>query len=384
MSLTFSVVNNDYAKHPFGNKRFYTIRDVVGDTAHPSGGYAISPQSVGLNSRIDGARLIGLNAALPAGVNDVVWDQANQKFQAISGQIPPLVPKEVVTVGSHAGRLAYVPGYIIAAAAVAGGTTGPLRIIPVGETPATGQVAVNLVTGACVFATADAVTSAVFTYIPLGVGPFIEANRVVDESNAGTNDTTRDLANRAALIQYVWNDTAGSLPTLVPVGEAPGSGEAAIDINNSGTTTITVNAGQDDATYKITYWKFSALGVDDFAWTDQADITITSTSLFAFADDLAVPPNGIWIPGFGNVIVGEATATNKQAILVPPGVTGGANIGVYFPTLGKITLTAGDGYTTIELPYVLLNPGVVQPNDGQVPAGFNLSSLNVRMMFIGQ
>jgi hypothetical protein len=383
MSLSFSVVNNDYAKHPLGNKRFFTIRDVAGDSAHPNGGYAISPQSVGLNSRIDGARLIGLNAALPAGVGDVVWDQANQKFQAVAGQIPPLVPKEVVTVTSHAGRLAYVPGYIIAAAAIAGGTTGPLRIIPVGETPATGQVAVNLVTGAMVFATADAVTSAVFTYIPLGIGPFIEANRVVDEARTAAANTF-NFANRAALIQYVWNDTGNNLPAIQPVGEAPGSTQIAIDIQNSGNTTVTTNASQGTDNFKVTYWKFSALGLDDFAWTDQADITITSTSLFAFADDLAVPPNGIWIPGFGNVIVGEATTTNKQAVLVPAGVTGGANIAVYFPTLGKITLTAGDGYTTIELPYIFLNPGVVRPIDGQVPAGFNLSSLNVRMMFIGQ
>jgi hypothetical protein len=384
MSLTYSAVNNDNARYPLGSKRFFTIRDIVGDTSNPSGGYSITPQAVGLQSRIDGARMIGLNAALPAGVGDVQWDQANQKLLILAGQIPPFIPKEVMSVTSHAGRLAYVPGYIIAAAAIAGGTTGPLRIIPVGETPATGQVAINLVTGACVFAAADAVTSAVFTYIPLGVGPFIEANRVVDESNTGTNDTTRDLANRAALIQYVWNDTAGTLPTLIPVGEAPASGEAAIDINNAGATTITVNAAQDDATYKITYWKFSALGVDDFAWADQADITIASTSLFAFADDLAVPPNGIWIPGFGNVLVGEATATNKQAVLVPPGVAGGANIAVYYPTAGKITLTAGDGYTTIEVPSILLNPGVVQPNGGEAPAGTRLTGLSVRMMFIGQ
>lgn len=384
MSLTFSFPLDVPSPHNLGDV-FFQIAKLTGDSSAPSGGYSITPGKLGFPREIIGAHLLGFEGTQLPTVSGLTWDADNSKLTIqASGNIPVMIPKELVTVTTHTGRLAYVPGYIIAAAATAGGTTGSLRIIPVGETPATKQVAVNLVTGALTFATADAVTAAAFTYIPLGVGPFIEANRVVDESNTGTDDTTRDTANRAALIQYFWNDTAGTLPTMIPVGESPASGEVACDINNSGATTFTVNAAQDDATYKITYWKFSAIGIDDYVWTDQADITITSTSLYAFADDLAVPPNGVWVGGFGNVLVGEATATNHQAIMVPPGISGGANIGVYYPTQGKITLTGSDGYTTLEMPYILINPGVVKANAGQVPAGTNLSTMKARVLFIGR
>jgi hypothetical protein len=387
MSLTYTYPTVFASGPPqvinFGDM-FAAIVDVTFDSAYPSGGYSITPGKFKFPSRIFGAQQLGWGASSPlSGVGRIGWDSVNNKLQVFASGADEFMKIETVTITSNAGRLSRVPGYIVAARAI-GTTSGSLRIIPVGETPATKQVAVNLATGAVATFATDAVTSIVFVYIPLGVGPFIEANRVVDESNTGTNDTTRDLANRAALIQYVWNDTAGTLPTLIPVGESPGSGEAAIDINNSAVTTITVNAAQDDATYKITYWKFSALGLDKFGWTDQADITITSTSLFAFADDLAVPPNGIWVPGFGNVMVGEATATNHQAILVDPSGTPATDVATYHPFTGKIVPTSGDGYTTFEMPYVLLNAANCPPLGGEIPAGFNLTSMVARMLFFGR
>lgn len=369
----------------YGNK-FGTIVDVTGDSSFVSGGYSITKDKVGLLHHIEGAMNLGFVGAAPSVVSGLAWDNTNKKLQFLAGQIPSIVPSETMTVTSSAGRLAYAPGYIIAARASVGGTTGSLRIIPAGQAPATKQVAVNLVTGTCTFFATDAVTAAVFTYIPLGVGAFIEANRVVDEAivfGSGAGDTF-NLANRAALIQYIWNTTSSThLPPIQPVGESPATNQIAIDINNSGATTITNNNAQDTNAGLATYWKFSALGTAPYAWTDQADITITSTTLFAFADDLAVPPNGIWVPGFGNVIVGEATATNHQAVLVDAAGTAATDVAVYDPILGKIVPVVGDGYTTIEVPYVIFNPGAFQPNGGELPAGTNLSAVTARLLFIG-
>lgn len=377
MSLTYTTPDN-IRRHNLGD-RFYSFRDILFDSAYPSGGYSVTPAKAGFDQEILGAVCLGFNAAQPAGIALPQWDVANSKVLVPSTAPPELFKIETVTVASHVGRLARVPGYIVTARASAGGTTGALRIIPVGETPATGQVAVNFATGALTFATADAVTAAIFTYIPLGVGPFIEANRVVDESNAGANDTTRDLANRAGLIQYIWNDTAGTLPTLIPVGESPGSGEAAVDFDNSGATTITVNAAQDDATYKITYWKHSALTA--YGWTDQADIAVTS-NVAAFGE--IFDTGAILIPSYGNVIVAEATATNKQAIAVDRGGSAAANVAVYDPILNKLTFDNGDSITTAELAYILLSAAQMGANGETVPVGANLSSLNCRFMFIGR
>lgn len=344
------------------------------DSSYARGGESVGASGSGLNissSRIIGVEILGKNA-FGRGFN-VEYDYANTKL-LVTQPTPSLVVEESVTISSHTGTMNRVPGYILSIHASAGGTTGACDVIPVGETPATTQCAVNFLTGGLTFATADAVTTALVTYIPLGVGPFIEANRVIDESNAGTNDTTRDLANRAALIQYVWNDTAGTLPTLIPVGESPASGEAAIDINNSGATTITVNAAQDDATYKITYWKHSAIGAA-YGWTDQADISITSDAIVV---PEALDLSGTLIPGFGVRLVSEATATNKQERMLGPSGAAAADVAVWNPAKNTFTFANADSLTTCEIPYIVLNPAQFGNQFTEVPAATDLSGLVVR------
>lgn len=363
------------------------------DSSYPSGGYGasqgLSKQRFGMKD-ILGARVIGWNGSASM-LGDFRWDYANNKLVALqTAPVPPLVVEEVVTVASNAGRLARVPGYILSCEGVAGSVTGAFRVIPTGKTPTTKMVAVNFVTGALATLSTDAVTSMRITYIPLGVGQFTEANRVVDEAvtfGSGAGDTF-NLANRAACIQYVWNDTvaAGSrLPMIQPVGEAPATNEIAIDINNSGATTVTLNTAQDTNTGLVTYFKYSASWIADHNWTDQADITVTSTTVFSVADDLAIPPQGIWIPGFGNVIVGEATATNKQAVLEGAQGTAGADIILYNPIRGSAAMTGADGYTTFEVPYLFLN-SIINSYTGitQVPTGANLAASTVRMILFGR
>jgi hypothetical protein len=390
MSLAFANAINSLRpiqKFPTGVGLFSTGPvDVTFDSAMVAGGYLVTPTALGggFNEILE-ARFIGWKGGPISGVGRAEWDATNKKLIPVADGSEEFIKIETVTMTSNAGRMSRPPGYIIAARAI-GTTSGSLRIIPSGKTPATKQVAVNLVTGAVSTFATDAVTSIVFIYIPLGVGPFIEANRVVDEAHTFTTGGA-NLANRAALIQYVWNDTDTThLPAIQPVGEAPATHQIAIDINNSGATTITPNSAQNTNTGLVTYWKFSALGLDKFAWTDQADITITSTTLFAFADDLAVPPNGIWVPGFGNVIVGETASgtTNLQGILVDPSGTPATNVLTYYPFRGQIVPVVGDAYVTIEMPYVLLNEANCPALGGQLPAGFNLTGLVGRFEFIGR
>lgn len=381
-------------------RTFHSLGDLLAcdaqirlDSSYPSGGYGAS---LGMSANLFGLRnilgvqLLGFNGAASF-IGNPYWDYANNKLLiGQSNPQPPLIVEEVVTVASNAGRLARVPAYILSVEGVAGSVTGAFRVIPTGKTPTTKMVAVNFVTGALATLSTDAVTSMRVTYIPLGVGQFTEANRVVDEAvvfGSGAGDTF-DLANRAAAIQYVWNDTASAgarLPTIVPVGEAPGSGAIAIDMNNSGATTITLNAAQDTNTGLVTYFKYGAGWIADHNWTDQADITVTSTTLFSVADDLAVPPQGIWIPLFGNVIVGETGASaNKQAVLEGAQGTAGADIALYNPIGGSMAFTAGDGYVTLEVPYCFLNSIINSyGNAAQVPTGANLAAVTVRLLAFG-
>ncbi len=367
------------------------IARVTLDSSYPSGGYGsalgLAPSAFGLKT-IFGVQVMAARTTL-AKTFDYVWDAVNGKLVVRNmGQgLPAVIVEEVVTMTSNAGRLAHPPAYIFTAEAVAGSTTGSLRIIPTGKTPATKQMAVTLTTGALATLSTDAVTSVRVSYIPLGVGPFIEANRVVDEAvvwGSGAGDTF-DLASRAALIQYIWNDTSSvHLPPIQPVGEAPATNEITIDINNTAVTTITNNNAQDTNLGLATYWKFTSMLAGSYGWTDDADTTITSTTLFSIADDIAVPPQGIWIPGFGNVLVGEATATNKQAVIEGPNGTAGANIALYDPVKGLVAFTGSDAYTTLAVPYMFVNANQVSPNSGEVPAGTLLTTVTLDIMVIGR
>lgn len=353
-----------------------TLCTLTPDTSYPAGGYTIDPLKFGQRD-LQEVRIVGSNSK--GGRYKAFWDTETEKLRIFHTAGPALIVEEAVTVASHAATLDRVPGYILAVHATAGSVTGICRVIPVGETPATKQVAVNLLTGAMVFNTSDAVTAAKVTYIPLGVGPFTEANRVVDESNTGTNDTTRDLAIRAGLIQYVWNDTAGTLPTIVPVGESPSSGECAIDINNSSATTITVNAAQDDATYKITYWKHSALV--PYGWTDQGDIAVTSNAV-VFPEVLDI--SGIFIPAFGQVIVGETGgAGNLQSVMLGPSGAAASNVAVFDPAKNTLTFVSGDSYGTIEMPYIVLDAAMLGAGGlVEVDTGRDLSALTFKALVV--
>lgn len=339
--------------------------------------YAQGGEAHGLPYTVLGAAIIAKNAE--ARKYNIEYDSTAGKFVVTEPQAP-LIVREDVTVASDVATLQKIPGYIIAIEVTAGGVTGAFLPIPVGKTPTTKQVAVNLATGALTFLTADAVTAARFMYIPMGVGPFVEANRVIDEAvvfGSGAGDTF-DLANRAGLIQYVWNNTASAanrLPAIQPVGESPSTNQIAIDINNSGATTITNNNAQDTNAGLVTYWKYSPLAA--FGWTDQADIAATSNAI-VLAEVLDL--GGIVIPGFGCVLVCEDGTTNKQPRIIGPGGTAATDVAVYDPAKGTITFDSGDSIDTCEIPYLVLSAALFDNVHAEVPAGRDLSGVVVDVM----
>lgn len=343
---------------------------VTGDSSYPSGGYT-PPTQFGDLGRISGILPIAANAA--AANYQLKWNSSTGKLQVYRrALLPSIITEEAVVVASNVGRLANAPGYIIGVEVTAGGTTGAFTIIPTGKTPTTTQVAVTLTDGTLTFLSTDAVTAVRVTYIPMGIGPFIPANRVVDEVAVAASSTF-NFALRAGLIQYVYNNTASSAarrPKILPVGEAPSTGEIAIDINNSTATSVTVNAAQDTNSFLVTYWKFSAIGAP-YGWTDQADIAVTSNAI-ALTTVLKIP--GIFVGAFGDVIIGETSggSTNNQARLIGPSGSAAANVAVYDPSKNTLTFTSGDAYVTVESAYIVLNDQQ-QSGDSEVPAGANLT-----------
>lgn len=373
MSLTFSLLKTGPSFVP---PHRITPVDITFDSSYLRGGEVLTGGGIRAND-VTGVQVFGHPSGIPTQY-DVRFDRTNKTLKAYK-PTAPLRVEEAVTVTSNAGQLACVPGYILSVHVTAGSVTGAFDILPTGLTPTTTQVAVNFTTGAMTFLSGDAVTACKVTYIPLGVGPFIEANRVVDEAvvfGSGAGDTF-NLANRAALIQYVCNTTAtgaNRLPAIQPVGESPSSNQIAIDINNSGATTITNNSGQDTNTGKVTYWKYSAFA-EAFGWTDQADISVSSNVItWAEALDLG----GILIPGFGTKLVGEATATNKQQRILGPSGAAATDVAVYDPAKGTITFAGGDSITTCEIPYIVMQGAQMTPTWVEVPNGEDLSTLSVR------
>ena len=71
---------------------------------------------------------------------------------------------EALTVTSNAGTLAHIPASVLSVYATAGTAGGVKKIIPVAQTPATGEVAVDYVAKTLTFFGTDAVSAAEVVY----------------------------------------------------------------------------------------------------------------------------------------------------------------------------------------------------------------------------
>lgn len=278
------------------------------------------------------------------------YDRTNGKVKAFTpGR--SLIVEEEVTVASNAGQLKHKPFYILSIESTTGTTTGPFSVIPTGETPITTQCAVTFTSGALAFLAGDAVTAAKVTYIPLHeTGPFSSENLVVDEDVTAAA-AKADLANQAAAVQYVWDDTDSKLDGLEPVAQAPSAThKAVVDIDDgSSATNIDFHADDEGNAVKVTYIKYAAF--DASAQLGDADLTL-STEEYNFTENHY---NFLAIPGLGTALVGENAGADVELIWSGPSASVGAGVPVLeFPTNDWQT-NEGTAIITLAVPIILLN-----------------------------
>lgn len=338
-------------------------------TITPDSAYPIGGESISLPFTPDGVLVE------PVSGYTFEYDHTNAKLKAFT-QGKQLIVEEAVTVASNAGQLKHKPFYILSIESTAGTTTGPFSVIPTGETPLTTQCAVTFTNGALTFLSTDAVTAARVTYIPLHeTGPFSSANLVVDEAVTAAA-AKAELANRAAAVQYVWDDTDGVIDGLEPVGEAPSAThKAVVDITNATPSTdIDFHALDEGNSVKVTYIKYAAFA----AWQQLGDGDLTlSSEVYGFTENHYGP---IAMPGLGTALVGEATATNVELIWSGPSASVAAGVPVLDFKLNKWSTDEATAITTLAVPIILLDPFNSNPGKLEVASGEDLSSLTLRML----
>ena len=359
-----------------GNKK-RNVLDLTFDNSYPDNGESLTARQMGLH-RVDDVLV------QPQQGFWFNYDRTNSLLRAFKlGPVLLTEPSGTIVAGATY-TLRNLPGYILAVRVTAGGVTGAFRVIPTGETPATTEVAMNWTTGVMTFLGTDAVTALTVLYIPRGVPGFTTALLVIDEIVDVTTDSG-NLAARAAAICCVWDDSNNNPLTIVPVGEAPGAGACAIDINNGGNTTITVNAAGTTDSLKVTYLRFAANPLTvGLGFRDQTDWIVASNTVGPGTDQ-AWDVNGLVLPGFGQVIVGEtAAAANLQALLVDPAGVVAANVAVYDPSRNTLSLNGADAYNSVEIPLLYLSHEMAGGIMQEVENGADLSALvNIRGEALG-
>ena len=148
-----------------------------------------------------------------------------------------LVQEEAVTPESHIGTLTYDAIAIQAINASAGGTTtNSCLMIDKDDTPATTECSVDFSDSAAVtltFATADAVTAAVCTYIKLPSSGFLKDNWVEEEAMTATSNVCTP-AYPILLWGYSGQllENAAVTGRIINIGGSAGSEEGYINFND--------------------------------------------------------------------------------------------------------------------------------------------------------
>jgi hypothetical protein len=369
MPLTLSRASN--REGVMGDMR-YAFVDITFDSSYPTGGESLLPADLGWDS---------IHFVKPQNIPGYMFDyeETGQTLRAFRAS-PLLIVEEALTIASDVGTLRNIPAFVSGVDVTAGGTTSGFRVIPSTDTPITRQVAVNFTTGVVTFAAADAVTAARFTYFPVSVGSIFASptvNEAVVAAGAGVN-----LAARAAMVQYVYDTTGNTLLVVVPVGEAPNAGEVAIDINNSGNTTITTNAGINGNSLLVTYIPFTALP-DPSMFVDDGDISstfepynFTTTSNYY----------GMTVSAYGGFLVGEeGDATNRVVPIGGPLSTGANNTMVQWqPALNIYTAAQNTNLATVSNPWIVIPPAYLTNVMREVPNATDLSTIVTRVLIYGR
>lgn len=369
MSLTVALDNRKVTESSRG--KGVITGTIAFDSSYPTGGESLS----GITAYFKDLESIVFESQSGYAFE---FDETNDKVKvylpsgtpaiAITAGPPLLITEEIVTVTSNVGALANVPFYIVAIESTAGSVTGAFNIIPTGETAATKECAVTLTSGALTFKATDAVTSCRVTYIPLQTsGPFVEANRVIDESvTAAAAKAT--LANRACAVQYVYDDTDSTLVTFEPVGEAPSATHVCVlDITNgSSATDIDSHADDEANALKVTYIKYSALSVIECI--GDGDLSLTSE---AYNWTGTANYRAIVVPGMGTQFCGEETgAGNELGTWEGPSGTAANTVGTWDPYKNYLLTNNTNAIVSLAMPWFVLDASqVTLPTQTAVATG---------------
>jgi hypothetical protein len=339
MALTITnIVRNNV-----GNRREHSAT-LAFDSSYPTGGESLTPANLSLH-------IIESIAIDPKSGYTFEFDYTNNKVKAYEkDDTPLLIVDEAVTVTTNVGTLAYLPSYITSIVSTAGTTTGNFTAIPTGKTPLTTEVAVTFTSGALTFLSTDAVTAAAVTYFPVRVGTFFTYPTVDEEITAA--EAKVDLAARAGVVQYVYDSTDGNVLGYAPPGEAPGSGEAVLDINDSGDTSFDCHADEAGNTWVVTYLPYSGL-TNALTFIDDTDVTLSS-ELYDWTGD--GHRRALMVPGYGTNLIGEATATNVALNWGGPGVTMGAGVPEWDPFINKVSTNESTAITTLAISWLAIDP----------------------------
>lgn len=378
------------------------------DTGYLGGGEVLTAAMVGLGN------LESLE--LEQGEDGYIfeWIRTNQTTGLVKVRgvdIPTLIVEEQAFVHAtlDTSTLRFLPAYIVAADAItATGTARRCHVVPVGETPAAGDVAVNFLTGVMTWNATDDMDTVRVTYFPQKPGTLFDpANMVIDElvlADNGANGTA--LTNPACLIQYVWNDGNNVNCAIDPVGEDPGANDnvVAIDLIGSGGVDTEIRGSSNDVTgvdsYKVTYILNSGLTASGATRINDTDLTLNSEAWDFMVDGLQ---SELQVPGFGTHCVGEETADNQDVPWAGPSHTAAENEPVWNPFGNDILTNQTGTMTTLAMGWVRLpiNPASIAgvqatayyglPNQSrslrgnmtEVQTGVDLSAVVVRFRAIG-
>ncbi len=337
------------------------VKLVFGDSAktYPSGGIPVpSDANLGLTTPL--RYLIPVQDRNLTSAIQWRHDYASGTLRGYTNSaVPPIVINESVTLATLAGTLKYPPALIISATGTLSAAQAALKIIPSSATAGAGEVQVNWTTGGIVVH--SGVSAPIISYIPQQPhGPFSFANMVVDETVTLNSSTPQNLAYRAAAINYIYQTTATAARLVW--AHAAASGKVALDINNSGATTLTAHADQNAKAASVTYLKYSGFA-DNVGTTfvDQASVTLTS-EVIEWGKAAGQRVGGYMIPALGGQIVTfHDTTTYDEAYLGNEGVTP-ANGTASFNIATQVLTTAqtGDSETLEDVPFLFLSP-MIQP-----------------------
>lgn len=149
------------------------------DSSYVTGGYSVTPSMFSLSA-------INSLVATTTGGYDLIYNYSTQKLMVFTssgggagntgatsagtpaGSVSLSPITEAVAIAGNTGTLAFAPAAITSIYATAAGTPGPLTVIPSAQTPASGEISVNLGTGVLTTFAGDGVTAVSVVYINTG------------------------------------------------------------------------------------------------------------------------------------------------------------------------------------------------------------------------